>query len=74
MNFHEMFQFLNVYSEVFVMGDNKSGGKQMTDLGAKPWLTEPIPQLTVESADEVCFDKIADSNICVIHLGPKPTD
>lgn len=39
MKFNELFQFLNVYSEVFVLDDSKAGGKKITDLGAKPWLT-----------------------------------
>ena len=39
MKFTELFQFLNVYSEVFVQDGSKTGGKQMVDIGSKPWLT-----------------------------------
>lgn len=60
INYSDIFDFLNVYSEQFVVG----GGSSMDGAGDKPWLTEAIPELTSRSANDVCFN--ANGALCVI--------
>jgi hypothetical protein len=66
--FLPMFEFLNIYSEVFVPG----GGSAADSAATKNWLTELVPELHQKSANDICLK--VDSVICVILLnaGDKP--
>lgn len=67
-DYNTMHDWLNVYAETFVLG----GGFSDTDTGGqhdKPWLHERIPQITLESYQDICFDKSDKSKgLCVIYL------
>lgn len=60
INYSDIFDFLNIYSEQFVVG----GGSSFDSSGDKPWLHEAIPQLTSKSAKDICFE--ANGALCVI--------
>ena len=60
INYSDIFDFLNVYSEQYVVG----GGSNFDGAGSKPWLTESIPELTIKSAKDICLD--AQGALCVI--------
>jgi hypothetical protein len=51
-SYQALFDFINIYSETFVfrgdMEEVKSGA-------TKPWMNEKLPQLTSDSANDVCF-------------------
>ena len=60
VSYAAIFDFLNVYSEQFVVG----GGSSFDGAGAKPWLSEAIPELTSKSAKDICLE--ASGALCVI--------
>jgi thioredoxin-like negative regulator of GroEL len=62
LNFKEIFDFVNIYSETFVPG----GKAQSSSLGAKPWNEQSVPELFKLSADDICFGK--DGALCGILL------
>ena len=68
LKYMPMFEFLNVYSEVFVPG----GGSASDSAATKHWLTEVVPELHQKSANDICLR--VESVICVILLnnGDKP--
>ena len=51
MKFKPIFEFLNIYSEAFVPGGGSSADSQAT----KAWLTEMVPELNKDSANDICF-------------------
>ncbi len=51
IKYHNIFEFLNVYSETFVAG----GGSSIDSAATKSWLNEVVPQLNYVSADDICF-------------------
>jgi hypothetical protein len=51
MKFMSIFEFLNIYSEVFVPG----GGSSQDSAATKVWLTEVVPELNMKSANDVCL-------------------
>ena len=62
--FKPLFDFLNVYSETFFrVGEDNTKTTQTTKQD-KPWLNEKLPELTPESANEVCFK--VDGVVCVL--------
>jgi hypothetical protein len=63
-----LFEFLNVFSEVFVPG----GGSAAESAATKHWLTEVVPEIHQKSANDVCLK--VESVICVILVnnGDKP--
>ncbi len=71
--FKPLFDFLNVYSETFFrVGEDKTKASEQTKAD-KPWLSEKLPELTIESANEVCFK--VDGVVCVVLLNKeKPGD
>lgn len=62
LNFKEIFDFVNIYSETFVPG----GKAQSSSLGSKPWTEQSVPELFKQSADDICFGK--DGALCGILL------
>ena len=69
LNFQDIFNFLNVFSEQFVPG----GGSSADGPGDKPWLNEAVPELFVKSAGDVCFGQ--KKVLCVILFSNgKPSD
>ncbi|CRG99920.1 conserved protein, unknown function [Plasmodium relictum] len=64
-NYINMFDWLNVHSETFVLG----GGFDISPDKAneKPWKFELIPQFTKLSHGDICFKK-ADKGLCLIYL------
>lgn len=59
LKYREIFNWLNVYSETFVAGGEKSASD-------KPWLLESIPELHRMSGDDICFKK--EGSLCAILL------
>lgn len=58
-----MFDFINIYSETFVFrGDQE----EVKSAATKPWLNDKIPNLTIDSADDICMKK--EGSLCVIYI------
>jgi len=51
-NFGSLFEFLNIYSEVFVPG----GGSSLDSSATKQWMTEIFPELHYKSSKDICFE------------------
>jgi len=67
-----VFDFMNVYSETFFkVGEDKTKASETTKAD-KPWLSERFPELTNESADEVCFK--VDGVVCVLLINKEKPD
>jgi len=64
MKYQPLFDFMNVFSETFVPGGDKVDNN-------KPWLTETIPELSIKSADDICFKSEV---LCVIALSKGSPD
>lgn len=60
INYSSIFDFLNIYSEQYVVG----GGSSLDGAGDKPWRSESIPELTSRSAKDVCLE--TNGVLCVI--------
>lgn len=70
LNYSDIFDFLNIFSEQYVVG----GGSSFDGAGAKPWLSEAIPELTARSAKDICLE--ANGALCVVifnHEKPSKT-
>ncbi len=61
-NFRDIFEFLNVYSEVFVPG----GGSSLDSSATKEWMTETFPEMNGKSAKDICLGN--EGTLCVILL------
>jgi len=59
IKYQPIFEFLNVYAETFVPGGDKLNVN-------KPWLNEPVPELTSKSASDLALK--ADGKLNVIYL------
>ena len=62
-----LFEFINVYSETFVIPTGED--ENVESRASKPWLSEPVPFLSKDSANDVCLKK--DGVLCVIYLVPQ---
>ena len=60
LKFMPIFDFLNIYSEIFVPG----GGSSSDSASSKHWLTELVPELYYKSANDICLK--VEGVICVI--------
>ena len=68
LKYRPMFEFLNIYSEVFIVADEKGAAPP-----TKQWKIDPVPELFISSAQDICFSK--EGFICAIFLTKtKPTD
>ena len=61
--YSEIFEFINTYSETFVFGQQTESTESAA---TKPWLSQPVPFLSKDSANELCLKK--DGVLCVIYL------
>lgn len=60
MKYKPIFDFCNIYQETFfVVGKDTTG----VEGPKKPWLEDKFPELTKESANDICFK--VDGSICV---------
>ncbi|GFE53228.1 hypothetical protein BaOVIS_006320 [Babesia ovis] len=64
-DYASMFDWLNVYAETFLLGSGYDNGNNKASK-AKPWLHDQLPQLTIESHMDLCFNKA--HGFCVIYL------
>lgn len=66
-----LFEFINIYSETFV--DPNAAGKQAeeTSKAKKPWMSQPIPYISKESANDICLKK---DGLCVIYVMKSAAD
>lgn len=64
-NYINIFDWLNVYSETFVLGGGFDISPDKTN--EKPWKFELIPKFTKLSHGDICFKK-ADKGLCLIYL------
>jgi len=60
LNYKDLFQFCNVFSEQFVYG----GGSSADGAGVAPWLNEAVPEFFSKSSRDVCIGH--DQTLCVI--------
>lgn len=63
MSYQGIFDFINVYSETFVFREHN---EIVESAAAKPWLSDRVPQLTSDSADEICLKK--EGALCVLYV------
>jgi len=61
-NYANLFEFLNIYSEVFVPG----GGSSLDSSATKQWMTEIFPEFHYKSSKDICFDP--ENTLCVIFV------
>lgn len=61
--YSEMFEFLNVHSQIFV-DPNAKENEVKTSSASKPWLVVPVPQMTKDSGNDICLQK--DGSLCVV--------
>jgi hypothetical protein len=61
--YQAIFDFINVYSETFVF---KNVEETIASAASKPWLTERVPQLTGDSAEDICLKK--EGALCVLYI------
>lgn len=73
MKYRPIFEFLNIYSEVFVVGEatnsgsssgSSSGGSSSAQPTQKVWRNDPVPELTASTADEICTEGL----ICAVYI------
>jgi len=62
IKFQTIFEFLNIFSEVFVPG----GGSSQDSAATKAWMTEVIPELNMRSANDICL-KVKKPKISLIN-------
>lgn len=62
-SYQAIFDFINIYSETFVFRNEE---EEVKSSAAKPWLNEKVPQLTSDSANDICLKK--DGALCVIYI------
>ena len=62
MKYHNIFEFLNIYSETFVAG----GGSSVDSPATKSWLNEVVPELNDKSNMDICLG--LKKTLCVIYL------
>lgn len=61
--YQAIFDFINIYSETFVFRNNED---TVVSAASRPWLSERIPQVTSDSADDICLKK--EGALCVIYV------
>ncbi|GIX60678.1 signal peptide-containing protein [Babesia caballi] len=64
-DYASMFEWLNVYAETFLLGSGYDEGTAKAGK-SKTWKHDPLPQLTLESHMDICFNKT--HGFCVIYL------
>jgi len=51
VNYYNIANFINIYSEIFDFGDNAE--KPIESAAAKPWMSDKLPELTKDSANDI---------------------
>lgn len=64
MKYRPIFEFLNIYSEVFVIGETEDQPQQSS--GPKPWRNELVPELNSASASDICFG--SEGLLCAVFI------
>jgi hypothetical protein len=64
-SYFELFEFINIYSETFVFG-NQNEQAASSNAASKPWLSTTLPYLSKDSANDICLKK--DGTLCVIYV------
>lgn len=62
-SYQAIFDFINIYSETFVF---RNEDQAVVSAASRPWLSERVPQVTSDSADDICLKK--EGALCVIYL------
>jgi hypothetical protein len=62
-NYQEIFEFLNIHSQVFI-DPNALENEVKTSSASKPWLVKPVPEMTKDSGNDICLKK--DGALCII--------
>ena len=65
MSYNALFEFINTYSETFVFAQKE---ESVESRASRPWLSEPVPYLSVQSGNDICLVK--DGVHCVIYVIP----
>ena len=68
-SYSALFEFINTYSETFVFAQEDEA---VESRASKPWLSEPVPFLSKDSANDLCLKK--DGVLCVIYAVPNKKD
>ena len=63
-SYQAIFDFINIYSETFVFKDTNE--EEVKSAASKPWLSDRVPRLSGDSANDVCLKK--DGALCVIYV------
>lgn len=63
-SYQAIFDFINIYSETFVFKDDVE--QDIKSSASRPWLNEKVPQLTLDSGNDICFSK--EAALCIIYL------
>lgn len=61
--YNNLWEFLNIHSQIFV-DPNAKENEPKQSAASKPWLTVSVPQMTKDSANDICLKK--DGALCVI--------
>ncbi|KAK1932622.1 hypothetical protein X943_000035 [Babesia divergens] len=64
-DYASMFEWLNVYSETFLLGGGYDDNAAKSN-NSKAWKFDPLPQLTLQSHADICFNKA--QGFCIIYL------
>ena len=63
--YNSIFEFINVYSQVFIDPTKKENQSEVkTSSASKRWLVAQVPQMTQDSANDICLKK--DGSLCII--------
>lgn len=63
--YQEIFEFLNIHSQIFVDPNAKDNTPKQSS-ASKPWLVVPVPEMTKDSANDICLKK--GGSLCVVLL------
>jgi len=67
-SYKSIFEFLNVHSQVFIDPNAAENAPSQTNAASKPWLVVQVPQMTQDSANDICLKK--DGSLCVVLVVP----
>ena len=62
-SYQGIFEFINIYSETFVF---KGGEDEVVSAATKPWMSEKLPLITQDSANDICLKK--EGALCVVYV------
>ena len=62
-SYNNLWEFLNIHSQIFV-DPNAKENEPKQSAASKPWMTVSVPQMTKDSANDICLKK--DGALCVV--------